>query len=127
MDMLQKILILLAVVLALVVVLTIVVIWSKFAQQVQTKAMNGSYTHSTKSRVRTLSGDPLNVVPNPKLHFLGSPLSKREGDDCITRKTGIPKDRLGSVLVRIGRVIKMDVAPGRCDGCLSTRRVFRLV
>ncbi len=46
--------------------------------------------------------------------------------ECIAHKTGLAPGQTGSLLMRIGQVLKVESAPAVCDGCLTTKRTFRL-
>src|SRR6266542_3585041 len=54
--------------------------------------------------------------------ILASPLCL----DCITRKSGVPAQRVEAILTTITGTLTLVARSGRCDACLETTRTFRL-
>ena len=46
--------------------------------------------------------------------------------DCITKKSGVPADRVEAILTTIAGTLTLVAQSGACDACLETARTFRL-
>lgn len=46
---------------------------------------------------------------------------------CIEKKTGVPADRIPTIVGTLGHTLKMSEGVALCDSCLSAKKVFRLV
>lgn len=46
--------------------------------------------------------------------------------ECLAKKTGLSFGRIDALLDKIGHTFKLTTVSARCDGCLTTTKVFRL-